>query len=93
MSATGIQNYMSLAQNFDTFLPWGMIDILFRKWFNPMSEMLILSIKIFPVGSESLNRAVISDDFPAPVLPTIPIFSFSLVLKLMFFRIILEFPP
>ena len=70
-----------------------MIDILFRKWFNPMSEMLILSIKIFPVGSESLNRAVIRDDFPAPVLPTIPIFSFSLVLKLMFFRIVLEFPP
>ena len=93
MSATGIQNYMFFAQNFDTFLPWGMIDILFRKWFNPMSEMLILSIKIFPVGSESLNRAVISDDFPAPVLPTIPIFSFSLVLKLIFFRIFLEFPP
>ena len=93
MSATGIQNYMSLAQNFDTFLPWGMIDILFRKWFKPMSEMLILSIKIFPVGLESLNRAVISDDFPAPVLPTIPIFSFSLVLKLTFFKIILEFPP
>ena len=93
MSATEIQNYVSLAQNFDTLLPWGIIDILFRKWFNPMSEMLILSIKIFPVGSESLNRAVIRDDFPAPVLPTIPIFSFLPVLKLTFFKLVLELPP
>ena len=70
-----------------------MIDILFRKWFKSISIMLILSIKMFPVGSESLNRAVINDDFPAPVLPTIPIFSFLPVLKLMFFKIVLELPP
>ena len=53
--------------------------------------MLTLSIRIVPVGSASLNKAVINEDFPAPVRPTIPILSLAAVLKEMFFSIILEF--
>ena len=52
--------------------------------------MLTLSIRIVPVGSANLNKAVINEDFPAPVLPTIPILSLAAVWKEMFFSIILE---
>ena len=68
-----------------------MIDIFFRKSCKPIFERSILSIMIFPVGSESLNKAVINEDFPAPVLPTIPILLLAAVLKLTFFKINLEF--
>ena len=72
-------------------LPCGIIDIFFRNSCNPILLMFMSSIKIVPVGSDSLNRAVISEDFPAPVRPTIPILSLASVLKLIFFRMILEF--
>ena len=51
------------------------------------------SMRIVPVGSASLNKAVIKDDLPAPVRPIIPIFSLAPVLKLIFFKISLEFSP
>ena len=73
------------------YVPWGIIEMFFRKSCNPWFRMLTLSIRIFPVGSDSLNKAVINDDFPAPVRPTIPILSLASVLKLMFFKISLEF--
>ena len=69
------------------FIPWGMIDIFFRKSCRPIFPISILSIRILPVGSESLNKAVIREDFPAPVLPTIPILSLAAVLKFIFFKI------
>ena len=72
-------------------LPCGIIDIFFRNSCNPILLMFMSSIKIVPVGSDSLNRAVISEDLPAPVRPTIPILSLASVLKLIFFRMILEF--
>ena len=68
-----------------------MIDIFFLKSCRASVEISMLSIKIVPVGSESRKRAVINDDFPAPVLPTIPILSKALVLKLIFFKIFFEF--
>ena len=71
-------------------VPCGIIDIFFRNSCKPILLMLMSSIKIVPFGSESLNKAVINDDFPAPVRPTIPILSLAAVLKLIFFKIILE---
>ena len=53
--------------------------------------MLMSSIRIVPVGSASLNKAVINVDLPAPVRPTIPIFSLAAVLKLICFKISFEF--
>ena len=41
---------------------------------SPMSEIRTPSITILPpAASISLNNAKVKDDFPAPVLPTIPI--------------------
>jgi len=52
---------------------WGMIDILKRTSYNPKSCISILSIMMLPSLNANLNNAPIRDDFPAPVLPTIPI--------------------
>ena len=41
-----------------------------------------INMTMLPVGSARRNRAVSKLDFPAPVLPTIPIFSCFLILKL-----------
>ena len=50
-----------------------MMDSFERRSSNPISEMLIPSILIRPdVKSTSLNSATPNDDFPEPVLPTIP---------------------
>jgi len=51
---------------------WGMMEILDRKLCNPNSCISIPSIMILPSLKANLNKAKIKDDFPAPVLPTIP---------------------
>ena len=56
---------------------WGMMEILDRRSCNPMLLVSIPSIKIFPSGSLNRKRAEISDDLPAPVRPTIPIFLYD----------------
>ena len=50
-----------------------------------MSFMFILSINIIPDGSAILNNVCIIDDLPAPVLPTMPIFSPGFILNDFFF--------
>ena len=67
------------------------MEIFFRKSFNAILEMLMSSIRIVPVGSASLNKAVINVDLPAPVRPTIPTLSLGAVLKLIFFKMSLVF--
>lgn len=52
---------------------WGMMESLDRKAFNPNSCISMSSIIILPSFIANLNKAAIKDDFPAPVLPTIPI--------------------
>jgi len=51
---------------------WGMMEILDRKSLNSNSCISISSIMILPSLQANLNKAEIKDDFPAPVLPTIP---------------------
>ena len=53
---------------------WGMMLILCLKSCNPISLIFTSSISISPSDdSSSRNRAIERLDFPAPVLPTIPI--------------------
>jgi hypothetical protein len=53
----------------------------------PISEIGIESIVIEPeTGSTSLNRDKARVDFPAPVRPTIPIFSSGFIDRFMFFK-------
>ncbi|KAH3687467.1 hypothetical protein WICPIJ_001577 [Wickerhamomyces pijperi] len=57
------------------------------KSVSPNLEVLMLSISMWPsTGSIILKMAKASDDFPAPVLPTIPTFSPALMSKLMSFK-------
>lgn len=51
---------------------WGIIEILDRKSRNPNSCISTSSIIMFPSFIANLNNADIKEDFPAPVLPTIP---------------------
>jgi len=51
----------------------GMIVIFFRTSCRPTFKISIPSIIIFPDGSTRRNSIEISELFPAPVLPTIPI--------------------
>lgn len=53
---------------------WGMMESLDRKSCSPNSCISMPSIMILPSFLANLNKAAIKDDFPAPVLPTIPIF-------------------
>lgn len=52
---------------------WGIMEIEDLKSLRSKSCISISSIKIFPSFVANLNSASIKDDFPAPVLPTIPI--------------------
>lgn len=52
---------------------WGIIESLERKSRSPNSCISKLSMIIFPSLTANLNNALNKDDFPAPVLPTIPI--------------------
>lgn len=48
------------------------MEILLRNSCRPTIWVSMLSIAISPCGSISRKRTEIKDDFPAPVLPTIP---------------------
>jgi hypothetical protein len=50
-----------------------MIEIFDRSSCNPKLFISISSIIMEPSLRANLNNALIIDDFPAPVLPTIPI--------------------
>lgn len=52
----------------------GMMDNLDRNSWSPKPCISMSSIIILPSLIFNLNNAPISDDFPAPVLPTIPTF-------------------
>lgn len=64
----------------------GIIEILDLIIFSGISLVHIPSIMIFPSTSANRNRAAIIEDFPAPVRPTIPTFSFGFILKVRLFR-------
>lgn len=57
----------------------GMIESLDRKSWSPISCISISSMMILPSLIANLNNAEIKDDFPAPVLPTIPTLKNKLV--------------
>ncbi len=48
------------------------MDIFFRRSWSPIARVLTPSMITAPSGSTILNRMARSEDFPAPVLPTIP---------------------
>lgn len=50
----------------------GIIEIFERKSLSAMLPVSTLSMTIDPSNGASLNKAAISEDFPAPVRPTIP---------------------
>ena len=52
---------------------WGIMDILVRTSCSPRPRHSTSSILILPIGSASLKKEDMREDFPAPVLPTIPI--------------------
>ncbi len=56
----------------------GMIEMHCRRSWSPISWTRIPSIQMSPVGSVILKRAETRELFPAPVRPTIPIFSCGL---------------
>jgi len=73
---------------------WGIIAILDLRVFNPIFEMSTPSIVILPEDSLTIrwdfsaltysarrNKATVMDVLPAPVLPTMPIFSPPLLSK------------
>lgn len=51
----------------------GMIEIFFLRSFSGTVFVSTLSIVMVPSNGARWNSAAIRDDFPAPVLPTIPI--------------------
>lgn len=59
----------------------GIIDIFDLIVFNGISLVHIPSMMILPSTSASRNNAVIMEDLPAPVRPTIPTFSLGLILN------------
>ena len=64
---------------------YGMNAIPFLKAWRPTSFIFWPSIIISPSdNSHSLKRAYKIEDFPAPVLPTIPTFIFGCIVKLRF---------
>ena len=65
-----------------------MIVKAFLAWCKPRSMIFIPSTIISdPLsGSANLYIATVIEDFPAPVLPTIPMCSFGCSLKSIFFR-------
>ena len=61
-----------------------MLDLSYyrlRFWISTPSIIILPS-----VGSSILSIVSVIVDFPAPVLPTIPILWFGLILKLKFYR-------
>lgn len=68
-----------------------MIDIFSLKVWSPIFEMSTPSILMNELSffwiSKILNIVFKIEDFPDPVLPTHPIFSFCNILKVRFFKI------
>ena len=61
---------------------YNMIVIDSLNYLRDKFAISTLSINILPSNdSNILNRLKVIDDLPAPVLPTIPIFSFGFILK------------
>lgn len=52
---------------------WGIIDMFDLKSFSPTLDISISSMEMVPSTGANLNIAAIRLDFPAPVLPTMPI--------------------
>lgn len=53
---------------------WGIIVSFDLRLWSPISEMVTPStVMLPPAASIMRNRERVSDDFPAPVLPTMPI--------------------
>ena len=63
-----------------------MIEMADLRLERPIFKTSTPSMTMLPVGSANLKRAVMRLDLPAPVRPTIPIFSLALVLRLSPFR-------
>lgn len=57
------------------------MEILDRSSCNPILLMSRLSTKMEPSLTANLNNAPINDDFPAPVLPTIPTYKNNIIMK------------
>lgn len=71
--------YWSNGSRFDRIVPvnnngsCGIMPIFDRKSSNPIVDVLIPSITMLPSsGSTSRNKAVMREDLPAPVRPTMP---------------------
>ncbi|KAH3665605.1 hypothetical protein OGAPHI_003793 [Ogataea philodendri] len=65
----------------------GIIDSFDRKSYNPMLLVFTSSMSMWPLAASMIRKiANVNDDLPAPVLPTIPIFSFSFTEMLIFFN-------
>lgn len=56
---------------------WGMMEILDRSFSKGTEPVSLSSIVMVPLTCPRRNRAASKDDFPAPVLPTIPIYIFE----------------
>lgn len=78
-SHNSASEYSSKGSRFDRIVPekrtgsWGIIEIFFRKSEMFINFVSIPSIIIDPCVSARRNSAVIIEDFPAPVRPTMPI--------------------
>lgn len=81
--------YCSICTAVLLVLTWGMMVILERRSWRPIWAMLIPSIKIRPFAASRIRKIPKArDDFPAPVLPTIPtckfiIHYYSINIKMM----------
>ena len=57
----------------------GIMDIFLRRSCSPMLVICIPSISNTPSGSANLNNADNKEDLPAPVLPTMPICTYTVM--------------
>lgn len=66
-----------LLPNYVFLLTWGMMVSLERRSCSPKLAMLMPSITIFPSAASRIRKIPkAKDDFPAPVLPTIPTYKY-----------------
>jgi hypothetical protein len=78
---------LDLNEDWNIIVSYGRIPILFLKTSSFNLEISVPSIKIYPdYSSNSLISDMITELFPAPVLPIIPIFSPGLIFIEMFFK-------
>lgn len=87
-SCTLLGSKLSLTVPSNSDASCGIIASRCRKSLRPMVEVLTESTLILPLaGSMIRNSARVKELFPAPVLPTIPIFSRGLMSRLISFKI------